>query len=169
LRGLPWAALAAPQGQERRFRREGVPCRAIVQRTGDLFTISSAQETTRQIAQLLKHRLEAAEHWPLEQFDFLPKEGQVWALDRYYREWCQEPEVQLLEDAVWRRQPSNDAFNRTKASYFKTTLFERCRRPLAVSAEPPRNALPSGLPNPGPSEYRPPTPAPRSMIASPAV
>jgi hypothetical protein len=128
------AAHAAPQGQEseRRFRREGVPCRALVSRKGDLFILSSVQEATGNIAQLLKLRLEAAGEWGLDDKGFLPKEGQVWALAQYYSKWIQEPETTSIAERVWIRQPRHDALNRTMASYFKTALFQRFRRPLSL-------------------------------------
>jgi hypothetical protein len=155
---VPAEPLAPPQGQETRFRREGVPCRAIVQRSGDLFTIASAQETTRNISRLLLYRLHAAHYWPVDEHGFLPKAGQLWALGLYHHEWRQERETLPLVEQAWRRQPHMDAFKRTMASYFKTTLFERCRPCLPQS-------LPSmpGTPDPQVS----PTPAPGSIAWPP--
>ena len=74
------------------FRRNGLPCRALVDRQGDLWVISSESQQLDRIAHALALRLENVQELGFDVADMLPlatqKEIQRAAL---YEEWLRGP------------------------------------------------------------------------------
>ena len=131
-------ALAASQGQP--FRREGLPCRAVVQRSGDRFVVSSPAEMTDFIRRVLRCRADELNARGSRTYEeFLPLDAQKRIREKVESEWLQEPQTQLLSGEVWRRACAtareatergeraspNDLYKRSMRSYWKTTVFHR--------------------------------------------
>ncbi len=117
------AASRGEEEQEGMFRRDGVPCSAVVDRKGDIWVMSSQQESTEHLRHLLELRLAKLRDWGLEEDAFLPLEAQREVQSSLQEQWLREPNTRQI---TWHLAgKSQDQQKRTLASYWKTTQFHR--------------------------------------------
>jgi hypothetical protein len=73
------------------FRRNGLPCRALVDRQGDLWVISSESQQLDRIAHALALRLENVQELGFDVADMLPLATQKAIQRALYEEWFRGP------------------------------------------------------------------------------
>ena len=105
------------------FRRNGLPRRALVDRTGDLWIVSSEREQLDTISHVLALRLQKLRELGFDEQDMLPWPAQQEIQKALFEEWLEEP----LGSEMRRRwsQGTSDTRIRNIGSAWKTTQFHR--------------------------------------------
>ena len=103
------------------FRRSGLPCRALVDRQGDLWVVSSERQQLDCIAHVLALRREKVQELRGNAFDILPVTAQKAIQRALYEEWLQGPIGREMQGR-W-GHGNSDARIRNLASAWKTTQF----------------------------------------------
>ncbi len=116
----------ASQGDTGRMRRDGLPCRALVDRSGDLFvafdtSARTASEALRHVTQLRLRALGPAG----DPDDYLSMVQQKWVAKEYQEAWLREPENAAKLDELRQRCKTEDAIKRTIASNYRVACFQR--------------------------------------------
>ena len=132
---LAGASPAAPQGDEppddddqqsmRWFRREGVPCKVWIHRTGDLFQTLTpdVKSSDDALMELTSMRMQVLSEKGLSGASFLDTDDRREVVRRYFRSWLGRESRSVL-DELWRRCETADAYHRTLQSNFRVHTFQ---------------------------------------------
>ena len=115
-------ALAASQGQ----RRQGLPCRVLADRAGDLYSVGTRQFTRDTFAAVLLLRLNEMRR---EGLRFIEEELPHEACDRVRKAvmdaWMQEPQQRSVLQTVQSKCSTRDKYMREVRTRFRTAMFQR--------------------------------------------
>ncbi len=126
----PPAAPAKAKGERGMIRRKGFPCRAIIDRKGDMFVIGNEQQTdafTQQLFQVRRSVL-AANRYPADWDTFIPLCMQKQAQSQLRQLWEAEPrtqEQQRVVEARYGGQVSKNKVRRCMDSCWHVVMFQR--------------------------------------------
>jgi hypothetical protein len=106
-----------------KFRRQGVPANAMVERQGDVWRLATDQEITEPWRQLFLVRLRLLGQLGLFKHDFLPLPQQKQAFVELQAWWEGTPQAQIQHRVIRSRYRFNEQINRNWRSSVKAAMF----------------------------------------------
>ena len=116
-------ALAAMRDDIGKFRRDGVPANAMVERQGDVWRLATDQEITEPWRQLFLVRLRLLGQLGLSKQDILPLAEQMEAFSELRAWWERTPQAQIQRDLICCRYKYNEQINRNWRSFMKAAMY----------------------------------------------